>query len=70
MLCDLLVAALSYLMIMQQDPVGVVTFDTKVRASLPPKSRKGSVANILSLLTKIKATGQTDVAVLLSNSRL
>lgn len=57
-----LVAALSYLMIMQQDPVGVVTFDTKIRGSLPPKSRKGQLPNILSLLTKIQATGETDVA--------
>ncbi|MEY4568186.1 MAG: hypothetical protein RLY14_3156 [Planctomycetota bacterium] len=57
-----LVAALSYLMIMQQDPVGVVTFDSKIRESLPPKSRRGQLPNILSLLTKVKATGKTDLA--------
>jgi len=35
-----LAAALGYLMIHQQDPVGLVTFDTAIRASLPPRSRK------------------------------
>src|SRR4051794_13749958 len=35
-----LAAALGYLMIHQQDPVGLVTFDTAIRASLPAKSRR------------------------------
>jgi len=33
-----LAAALAYLMIMQQDPVGLVTFDTRLHASGPPRS--------------------------------
>ena len=32
--CICLAAALCYLMIHQQDPVGLITFDTKVRSSL------------------------------------
>src|SRR6058998_2782561 len=32
-----LAAALAYLMIHQNDPVGVVTFDTKIQACLPPR---------------------------------
>jgi uncharacterized protein (DUF58 family) len=57
-----LCAALAYLMIMQQDPVGLVTFDTKINASVPPKSRKGQLPAILSHLTKLKTTGQTEIA--------
>ncbi len=32
-----LAAALAYLMIMQQDPIGLITFDNKVRASVHPE---------------------------------
>ncbi|GIW97072.1 MAG: hypothetical protein KatS3mg111_0405 [Pirellulaceae bacterium] len=55
-------AALAYLMIQQQDPVGLVTFDTKLGASLPPRSRRSQLPAILSQLTRMKATGQTDLA--------
>src|SRR5215218_8184994 len=45
-----LAAALGYLMIHQQDPVGLVTFDTAIRASLPPKSKRNHLGAMLSLL--------------------
>src|SRR5437899_8393153 len=45
-----LAAALGYLMTKQQDPVGLVTFDTAVRASLPPRSKRTHLGAILSLL--------------------
>jgi len=48
-------------MIMQQDPVGLVTFDQKIRASLPPKSRRGQFGAILSQLTKLKVSGETEL---------
>ena len=35
-----LAAALAYLMIHQQDPVGLMTFDDKIRYSLPAPSKK------------------------------
>ncbi|HYV39797.1 MAG TPA: DUF58 domain-containing protein [Gemmataceae bacterium] len=57
-----LAAALGYLMIHQQDPVGLVTFDTQIRASLPPRSKRTQLANILALLSNLKPTGQTDIA--------
>ena len=57
-----LAAALAYLMIHQQDPVGVVTFDEKIRASLPARSKRTQLANILSLLAKAKPTGPTEIA--------
>jgi uncharacterized protein (DUF58 family) len=57
-----LAAALTYLMVMQQDPVGLITFDTQIRQSLPAKSKRGQIAQILATLAKLKTTGQTDIA--------
>jgi uncharacterized protein (DUF58 family) len=57
-----LAAALAYLMVHQQDPVGLMTFDDQIRASLPAKSKRTQLANILALLAKAQPTGQTDVA--------
>ncbi|MCA9054311.1 MAG: DUF58 domain-containing protein [Planctomycetaceae bacterium] len=57
-----LAAALAYLMIHQQDPIGVITFDEQIRASLPPKSKRSQLANILALLAQAKPTGPTEVA--------
>ena len=56
-----LAAALGYLMIHQQDPVGVVAFDTKVTQSLAPKSKRTQLANILSLLAKLQPGGETAI---------
>ena len=57
-----LAAALGYLMIHQQDPVGLVTFDTKIQAALPPKSKRTQLGTILAILANLKPTGQTDIA--------
>jgi len=57
-----LAAALCYLMVMQQDPVGLITFDTQLRQSLPAKSKRTQLAQVLSLLAKLTPTGQTDIA--------
>ncbi len=56
-----LAAALGYLMIHQQDPVGVIAFDQKVRQSLSPKSKRTQLANILSLLASLKPSGETAI---------
>ena len=55
-----LAAALAYLMISQQDPVGLVTFNEKVRQSLPPRSKRTQLGNVLSLLSKLEPLGRTD----------
>src|SRR3954470_9406090 len=57
-----LAAALGYLMIHQQDPVGLVTFDTRIRTSLPPHSKRAQLGTILSVLANLKPAGTTDVA--------
>lgn len=57
-----LAAALSYLMVHQQDPVGLITFDDELRASLPPRSRRSQLGDILALLQKCRPTGTTNIA--------
>ncbi len=57
-----LAAALFYLMIHQQDPVGLITFDEKIRQSLPPRSKRTQLARVLSLLANLRPAGQTDIA--------
>jgi uncharacterized protein (DUF58 family) len=57
-----LAAALGYLMILQQDPVGLVAFDTKLTHVIPPKSKRTQLGTILSVLANLKPTGNTDIA--------
>jgi uncharacterized protein (DUF58 family) len=57
-----LAAALSYLMIHQQDPVGLITFTDKVRSSVAPKSKRSQLGQILSLLARLQPEGPTEVA--------
>ena len=56
-----LAAALGYLMIHQQDPVGLITFDEKIRNSLPARSKRTQLANILALLAKAQPVGSTEI---------
>src|SRR3954454_12127752 len=56
-----LAAALGYLMIHQQDPVGLVAFDTQIRAAIPPHSKRTQLGSILAVLANLKPTGKTDV---------
>jgi uncharacterized protein (DUF58 family) len=57
-----LAAALGYLMIRQQDPVGLLTFDDRIRQSLPARSRRTQLGNILAVLARSQPGGPTDVA--------
>jgi uncharacterized protein (DUF58 family) len=57
-----LAAALCYLMIYQQDPVGVLTFDDRIRNSLSPRARRNHLGNVLSLLANLKPQGETNIA--------
>ncbi len=60
--CISLAAALGYLMISQQDPVGLITFDEKLKQCLKPRSQRGQLAQILSLLTRLTPDNETDLA--------
>lgn len=57
-----LAAALTYLMISQNDPVGLVAFGKRIARSLPAKSKRQQVGVILSLLAGLRPEGETDVA--------
>ncbi len=54
-------AALGFLMIRQQDPVGLMTFDEKIRTYVPPKCKRGHLAAILGQLTKAYPSAQTNI---------
>ncbi|GHT10378.1 hypothetical protein FACS1894170_02370 [Planctomycetales bacterium] len=57
-----LAAALAYLMIHQQDPVGMVTFDEKIYHSLKPQSRRTQLGTMMSFLSQLQPNGQTNIA--------
>ena len=57
-----LAAALSYLMIHQQDPVGLMTFGDRLQASLPARSRRSQFGDILSVLQQCQPTGGSQIA--------
>ena len=60
--CICLAAALGYLMIHQQDPVGLVTFDTSIKASLPPRSKRTHLGTSWRYWPTSSRPGTTDVA--------
>jgi len=60
-----LAAALGYLMISQQDSVGLVTFGESVTQFVPPKSNRKQLTNILSILAREPASRQTALAAIL-----
>jgi uncharacterized protein (DUF58 family) len=57
-----LAAALCYLMVHQNDPVGLVTFDEQIKNCLQPKSNRQQIGNVLSLLANLQPQGTTDIA--------
>ena len=57
-----LVAGLSYLMIHQQDAVGLSLYSEKINKYLPPKSSKAYLHEILKNLTEVKASDKTNTA--------
>ena len=56
-----LAAALCYLMIHQQDPVGLIAFDERVCHSLAPGSKRSQLGNVLSLLARLRPAGATRI---------
>lgn len=57
-----LTAGLTYMLTGQQDAVGLVTFDTKIRAYLPAKSSAAQTRRILEALDTTQPGGETDPA--------
>ena len=57
-----LAAALCWLMVHQQDPCGLMVFDEKLHASLPARSKRSQIAQVLAVLSKVQPSGKTDIA--------
>ncbi len=60
--CTCLAASLTYLMTMQQDPVGLMSVGEKMRALLPARSRRGHLGDVMAQLSRLQPTGSTDLA--------
>lgn len=56
-----LAAALTYLMVHQQDPVGLVAFTNRITHSLPPKSKRSQIGTLLAMLARLQPDGDTDI---------
>ena len=56
-----LAACLSYMMVHQADGVGLVTFDTKIRRYIPPRSKVSHLRTIIDELEKGKPGGETEL---------
>ena len=54
-------AALAYLMVTQQDAVGLIVFGGDVRQVVPPKSKRTHVFRLLQILSQVRAAGQADL---------
>lgn len=59
--CTCLAASLTYLMTMQQDPVGLISFGEKMRALLPARSKRGHVGDVMAQLSRLQPTGRADL---------
>jgi len=55
-------AALTYLMLKQQDAVGLTLFDRGIRTIIPPSSRPSYLNIILSQMEGLEAGGETDIS--------
>jgi len=60
-----LAAALSYLLISQQDAVGVLSYDNKINKFVPPRSAKSHLNTIFNQLQKLKPNEETNTAAVL-----
>jgi uncharacterized protein (DUF58 family) len=58
-------ACLSYLILHQQDSVGLVTFDNKIRDIVPARSAQSHLLNIASTLDKTEAGNESAIAPIL-----
>lgn len=59
-------ASLSYLLIRQQDSVGMITFDDVIRSTIPPSSKQNHLQSILASLDIQKPAKKTDLQTLLA----
>lgn len=57
----MLAASLAYLLLRQQDQVGMIAFGERLRGYLPPRARSGHLRDLLTALDGVEAAGRTDL---------
>jgi len=57
-----LAAALCWLMVHQQDPCGLMVFAERLEASLPARSRRSQIAQVLAVLAKVRPGAGSAIA--------
>src|SRR2546421_12086907 len=57
----MLAASLAYLLLKQQDQVGMVAFGERLRGYLLPRARSGHLNDLLTALDGVEAQGRTDL---------
>lgn len=57
-----LAATLGYMMVGQQDSVGLFALDKSVRYALPARSKRAHLTTLIAELSRIKPAGETDLA--------
>jgi len=62
-----LTAALSYILLHQEDSVGLAIFDTEVRKFIPPRAQLGHFSNITDTIENITPHGDTSISSTLDN---
>ncbi len=60
-----LAAALTYLMLKQQDSVGLLVFDQEIREFIPPRSNPTQLHLLLSELDRARPSSETDIGLVL-----
>ena len=60
-----LTASLAYLMLKQQDSVGLITFSNRIEATIPPKATSGHLFSIIKELEGKKPGGETSAGSIL-----
>ena len=60
-----LAAALAYLMLKQQDAVGLALFDTQLRHYIPPRAKSSHLNTILGYMSRMEGGGKTSIAPIL-----
>ena len=63
---QMIAAALSYLIIKQKDSLGLYTFNTEIKLSIPPKNNKNHLNTILTLMENMKTNGSTNISKVLN----
>ncbi|MCY2983990.1 MAG: DUF58 domain-containing protein [Planctomycetota bacterium] len=60
-----LAACLSYMLVNQQDAVGLAMFDSKIRSYIPPRSRPNHLQTLLEAMAASKPGSETDLSIVL-----